>query len=512
MTFYKPYFERVRVLQQKERRRPTLQKEIEEIWPPLENQVDPNHLYTLDLGSAEPYLNKLNIADWENPTRVGCTFPVDQNAEYHSLFGDLESLYVGTYPSPLPEVRIYLKGRWTVTNDVDQDIYIWNGVEWAYAGRIKFASLSYVTKYKKISNILNTKEKINNARLSIVNRYITYDTPTRITYAYLWVKNSNGETETLPVDGWVPEIDQWGKVGTEPWLNTDDGDTSYITAVADGITDQYYTFQNLTIDWPSKGRIWKVNKEKFTIDTYKILPEPGFMPSVVCWWRDYLIIGLEDYGAIQKVTRDPLGESVETLHLSGTPPYIGDMKIDKVNTDILWLGSSATRPDGLSGTRIYKIDLKEWKVLGRNTLTGTKGSLFAIGQDKDYIYGFAMYGRLFKIKKEDLSEINYADAIEYPRRYVHVYGGKIYVSAENGIARYDTETLARDYIYIHAVYWGQNLMSFEKDNILWRAYQEGALEKIKHDGSFTSEGDWQYDPNYYFVVACFCDKEWPGLT
>lgn len=49
----------------------------------------------------------------------------------------------------------------------------------------------------------------------------------------------------LPVNGFTYEIDQWTKYGIEPWLDSDDGDTSYIETTGWNYKQKYFEFQDL---------------------------------------------------------------------------------------------------------------------------------------------------------------------------------------------------------------------------------------------------------------------------
>jgi len=61
--------------------------------------------------------------------------------------------------------------------------------------------------------------------------------------------DSESVDEDLDVDGWSNVNDDWTHEGTEPWIDSDDGDTSRILLDADGssvgLYDEYYTVEDL---------------------------------------------------------------------------------------------------------------------------------------------------------------------------------------------------------------------------------------------------------------------------
>lgn len=49
----------------------------------------------------------------------------------------------------------------------------------------------------------------------------------------------------LRVNGFTCEVDQWDKYGAEPWIDSDDGDASYIETSKYHYVQKYFEFEDL---------------------------------------------------------------------------------------------------------------------------------------------------------------------------------------------------------------------------------------------------------------------------
>jgi len=127
------------------------------------------------------------------------------------------------------------------------DLYydLWDGTSWQGATFFaSYNSTNYETKSKDVTNKLNTTAKVNAARLAL---RVTH--AIQVTYAYLVLKKADGETyATLQITVFTPSIRGWVEIGTEPWLDTDDGDTNSIRSPDDGSPHihSYWDFQDVS--------------------------------------------------------------------------------------------------------------------------------------------------------------------------------------------------------------------------------------------------------------------------
>lgn len=57
------------------------------------------------------------------------------------------------------------------------------------------------------------------------------------------------KTEDLNVESWTNIVNQWTHVGSDPWLDADDGDTNYISYTQSSKVDEYYSFEDTAYTW-----------------------------------------------------------------------------------------------------------------------------------------------------------------------------------------------------------------------------------------------------------------------
>ena len=146
-------------------------------------------------------------------------------------------------------------------------VTFYNGETSKNLGTLTVSSTSYTTFALDISHYyINDFAHINNAKIKFTYTYCYAMNYPRVTYAYLRVKwydiwDGSSWTEDLFVNGYDGTFNQWSHVGTSPYINTDDGDTSYTEGIppATPTNDGYYTFTDTTeTDEEVKARTYYV--------------------------------------------------------------------------------------------------------------------------------------------------------------------------------------------------------------------------------------------------------------
>lgn len=164
-------------------------------------------------------------------------------------------------------------------DSVELKFELWNGSSWVNAGTLLFDSTSYVDKTLDVSGILTDIDMINGARVRITLYDVVNGGATkgqiRVTWSYLEIEGTARYDGTIYAAGSDPSYPRlrlagfywrnrgtlsvlaqyavnsnvatgtWGVVGAAPWLDTDDGDTSYTYASIIGRVSDEFGFPNL---------------------------------------------------------------------------------------------------------------------------------------------------------------------------------------------------------------------------------------------------------------------------
>jgi len=378
-------------------------------------------LYKFDV-TEEPYTK---VAEWTMPAEK------DEWGQEGSLHGDNSYVFFASHKT-VPNVQLYARGRNTYATPQTATVYfyLWNGTSWTLALTADFNSTSWEYKYGSVSHILNSLDKIFNARLKIVRGDdAPYQYTAQIDHVYLKVTTYQG-TFNLNVNSFVPEVSQWSHVGTEPWLHAA-GDNNYIQITAANSTDKYYTFEtDNSIDFTPKTTIWKFDYDLNLISETNITNPIAHCPIAILRHGTYLYIAGDGVGYVNpwlaKLNASNLSLiNCVSISCDGKKSQtIGDFRIDG---DILWL---ATYSSDYNYNKIMKINKDTFEVLAYYDypVGSSYGRFCTLNQDFNYLYCTNNCG-IFKISKSDLSDylMVYIGDVMYESRWTPIINGKLYL-------------------------------------------------------------------------------------
>lgn len=146
-------------------------------------------------------------------------------------------------------VNLKIEARLVSGSSVTPQYALYDGIGWSsFANFAEFTESTYETKSKDVTSFLSTTAKLNAARFRVQTTVGADEI--RITHVYLELVKDGNVITTMDVDAWVNLTNEWTKTGADPYINASDGDINCITSVddADGEEDQYYTFEDSTIN------------------------------------------------------------------------------------------------------------------------------------------------------------------------------------------------------------------------------------------------------------------------
>jgi len=170
--------------------------------------------------------------------------PIVGEISFHSYEAFVDDVILT--PSSNPSLVILNIYAWMAGGERVQSwlgIKIWDGSGWIDAGRILMNSKFPEWHSLDVSTILNTSEKVKNARMWLYLDSKDWGMYLSVGQAYLRVTFPSFQTE-LYVNGFTPIINEWENVGVSPYLGRGDPDNNnVINAHNVGDDISFFTFE-----------------------------------------------------------------------------------------------------------------------------------------------------------------------------------------------------------------------------------------------------------------------------